>query len=75
MLPGIGIQLFAVVNNAPMATRIEAVIFDGDPETAALPVALPTVPMPGGLTMLPVTAEMLSELDPHATGDERIPGT
>jgi hypothetical protein len=74
MLPGIGIQLFAVLNNAPMATRIEAVIFDGDPETAALPVALPTVPMPGGLTMLPVTAEMLSELDPHATGDERIPG-
>ena len=35
-----------------MGTRIEAVTFDGDRETAALPNALPTVPMPGGLTML-----------------------
>jgi hypothetical protein len=68
MLPGIGIGLLGVVNNAPMGTRIEAVIFDGDPETAALPNALPAVPMPGGLTMLPVTAEMLSGLDPTRPG-------
>jgi hypothetical protein len=75
MLPGIGIELFGVVNNAPMGTRIEAVIFDGDPKTAALPNALPAVPMPGGLTMLPVAAEMLSGVDPDAIGDERIPGS
>jgi hypothetical protein len=75
MLPGIGIELFGVVNNAPMGTRIEAVIFDGDPKTAALPNALPAVPMPGGLTMLPVTSEMLSGLDPDAIGDQRIRGS
>ena len=58
-----------------MGTQIEAVIFDGDPETAALPKGLLTVPLPGGLTMLPVTAEMTSGLDPDAVGDERIPGS
>jgi hypothetical protein len=57
-----------------MGTQIEAVIFDGDPESAALPKGLLTAPMPGGLTMLPVTAEMTSGLDPDAVGDERIPG-
>jgi hypothetical protein len=63
----------AVLNNAGMGTRIEAIIFDGSPETAALPVGLPTVPMTEGLTMLPVTGEVLSRLEPDAIGDERIP--
>jgi hypothetical protein len=57
-----------------MATRIEVIIFDGNPETAALPEGLPTMPMAGGLTMLPVTGEVLSRLDPDAIGDQRIPG-
>jgi hypothetical protein len=57
-----------------MGTRIEAIIFDGDPETVALPEGLPTVPMPGGLTMLPVTAAVANGLDPAAIGDARIPG-
>jgi hypothetical protein len=57
-----------------MATRIEVIIFDGNPETAALPEGLPTMPMAGGLTMLPVTHEVLSRLDPDAIGDQRIPG-
>lgn len=56
-----------------MATRIEAIIFDGDPETAALPMGLRAVPLPGELTMVPVTDEVASELDPDAIGDERIP--
>jgi hypothetical protein len=31
--------------------------------------------MPGGLTMLPVTAELASRLDRDAVGEERIPWT
>lgn len=58
-----------------MATRIEAIIFGGSSETATLPEGLPTVPIAEGLTMLPVTREVLSRLDPDAIGDERIPGS
>jgi hypothetical protein len=57
-----------------VGTRIEAIIFDGDPETAALPEGLRAVPLPCDLTMLPVTAEVASGLDPDEIGDERIPG-
>jgi hypothetical protein len=57
-----------------MATRIEAIIFDGNPETAAIPEGVPTVPMADGLTMLPVTRQVLGRLDADAIGDERIPG-
>jgi hypothetical protein len=57
-----------------MGTRIEAIIFDGDPETAALPEGLPTVPMPGGADRTPVTAATANGLDPAVIGDARIPG-
>lgn len=56
-----------------MGTQIEVILFDGNPQTAALPMGLPTVAMAGGLTMLPVTGEVLSRLDPDTIGDERIP--
>ncbi len=56
-----------------MGTLIEAIIFDGDPRTAAVPHGLRTVPLRVGLTMLPVTSELLTEVDPAAVGDERIP--
>jgi len=56
-----------------MGTRIEAIIFDGDPKTAALLAGLPTVAMTERLTMLPVTEEVLCRLDPGAIGDEHIP--
>jgi hypothetical protein len=42
--------------------------------TAAVPEGLRTVSLPAGLTMLPVTGEVVHGLDPAAVGDERIPG-
>jgi hypothetical protein len=56
-----------------MGTLIEAIIFDGDPRTAAVPQGLRTAPLRVGLTMLPVTSELLTKVDPAAVGDERIP--
>ena len=56
-----------------MATLIEAIIFDGDPGTAAVPQGLRTAPLRIGLTMLPVTSELLAEVEPTAVGDEPIP--
>ena len=56
-----------------MATFIEAIIFEGDPDTAAVPPGLPTVPLGARLTMLPLTADVPSQLEPAAIGDERIP--
>jgi hypothetical protein len=56
-----------------MGTLIEAIIFDGEPETATVPEGLATASLFEGLTMLPVTNELLRRLDPSAIGDERIP--
>ena len=56
-----------------MGTFIEAVIFDGDPGTAAVPPGLRMVPLGAGLSMLPVTSDLLARVDPAAVGDERIP--
>jgi hypothetical protein len=57
-----------------VGTLIEAIIFDGDPGTAAVPNGLRVAPLAEGLTMLPVVRELVSRLDPGAIGDERIPG-
>ncbi|MCW2936267.1 MAG: hypothetical protein JWM19_7229 [Actinomycetia bacterium] len=51
-----------------MASLIEAVIYDG----ADHPEGLRTVPLPGGLVMVPVTGQLAAGLDPAAVGDERI---
>jgi hypothetical protein len=56
-----------------MATLIEAIIFDGDPYTAAVPPGMRTVPLQAGLTTLPVSDEVVSQLDPNSVGDERVP--
>src|SRR5262249_52195858 len=39
----------------------------------SLPDGIRTVQLPAGLTMLPVTEDVLGRLDPGAVGDERIP--
>ena len=56
-----------------MATLIEAIIFDGDPYIAAAPPGMRTVPLQAGLTMLPVTDDVLSQLDLSSVGDQRVP--
>ena len=56
-----------------MATLIEAIIFDGNPVTAAVPGGMPTALLSAGLTMLPVTGEVIGRLDPGQAGDHRIP--
>jgi hypothetical protein len=56
-----------------MATLIEAIIFGGDPYTAAVPPGMRTVPLQAGLTTLPVSDEVVSQLDPNSVGDERVP--
>ncbi len=56
-----------------MATLIEAVIYDGDPATAVIPEGAAVVPLLGGLSMLPVTADLIRRLDPSALDHERIP--
>jgi hypothetical protein len=57
-----------------MGSHIEAIIFDGDPQAAAVPEGLRTVPLSAGLTMLPVTSGLVTRLDAGAIGDDRIPG-
>jgi hypothetical protein len=57
-----------------VGTLIEAIIFDGASGTATVPDGLRVVPISAGFTMLPVTDEVVSRLDPRAIGDERIPG-
>jgi len=49
-------------DHSPMASHVEAIIFDGDPQTAALPDGLKTVLLTAGLTMLPLTHEALEQL-------------
>ncbi len=56
-----------------MGTLIEVIIFEGDPRTAAVPQGLRTVPLQAGLTMLPVTNDLIAGVDPAAVGEERIP--
>ena len=56
-----------------MATQIEAIIFDGGPHASALPQGMPTVPLEAGLTMVPVTDDVLSQLDVDSGADEHIP--
>jgi hypothetical protein len=55
-----------------MASLVEAIIFDGDPETAAIPDELKTVPLSAGLTMLPLTEEALEQLGAEDPNDDRI---
>ena len=55
-----------------MASLIEAIIFDGFSAPATLPVVR-MVRLPAGLTMLPITDELVERLDPSAVGDDRIP--
>jgi hypothetical protein len=55
-----------------MASAIEAIIFTG---TGSVPVVqdVRTVPLSDGLTMIPVTRDVVRRLDPAAVGDEAIP--
>jgi hypothetical protein len=55
-----------------MASHLEAIIFDGDPQTAALPDGLKTVLLTAGLTMLPLTHEALEQLGAEDPNDDRI---
>jgi hypothetical protein len=55
-----------------VGSRIEAVIYDGAGQPAGLPRGQLVVPLPGALTMLPVTEELAAALDQAAVGDERI---
>src|SRR5215470_1671740 len=55
-----------------MGSRIEAVIYDGAGRPAGLPVGQRIMPLPGGLTMLPVTEDLVGGLDQAAVGDQRI---
>jgi hypothetical protein len=55
-----------------VASRIEAVIYDGTGRPAGLPQGQRIVPLPGGLAMVPVTRELAAGLDQAAVGDERI---
>jgi hypothetical protein len=55
-----------------MASLIEAYIFDGAPETAAVPDGLPAVRLTAELTMLPLTQEALGHLGAADPNDDRI---
>lgn len=55
-----------------MASHIEAIIFDGDPEAAGVPGGLKTVPLPARLTMLPLTEEVLGHLGAVGPDVDRI---
>jgi hypothetical protein len=55
-----------------MASHIEAIIFDGDPGAAGVPDGLKTVPLSAGLTMLPLTDEVLEHLGAAVPNDDRI---
>jgi hypothetical protein len=53
-------------------SEIHAIIFDGDPATAAVPDGSRTVPLSLGLTMLPLTGDLLDHLPSLRPGDEPI---
>jgi hypothetical protein len=55
-----------------MASLIEAIIFDGDPETAAVPDGLKTVPLTAGLTIIALTDAALEHLGATDPNDDRI---
>ncbi len=55
-----------------MASLIEAIIFDGAPQTAAVPDGLKTVPLTAGLAMLPLTDKALEHLGAADPNDDRI---
>jgi hypothetical protein len=55
-----------------MASLVEAIIFDGDPQTAAIPDGLKTVPLTAGLTLLPLTDEAVEHLGATDSNDEPI---
>jgi hypothetical protein len=55
-----------------MASLVEAIIFDGDPQTAAIPDGLKTVPLTAGLTLLPLTDEAVEHLGATDPNDEPI---
>lgn len=51
-----------------MGSRIEAVVCDAPVSPVALPPGTRTVPLPGGLAMLPVTEDVAAWLDPGVEG-------
>ena len=53
-----------------MVSHVEAIIFDGDSETAAIPGGLRTVALTAGLTMLSLTHEALKQLGAEDPNDE-----
>jgi hypothetical protein len=55
-----------------MASHIEAIIFGGDPGAAGVPHGLKTVSLSAGLTMLPLTDEVLEHLGDADPNDDRI---
>jgi hypothetical protein len=55
-----------------MASLIEAIIFDGDPRTAEVLDGFKTVQLSAGLTMLPLTEDVLKYLDTADSSDEPI---
>src|SRR5258708_4884127 len=55
-----------------MGSRIEAIIYDGAGRPAALLPGLRVVPLTGGLTMLPVTDDLVARLDQATADDHRI---
>lgn len=56
----------------PMASRIEAIVYDGHARPPSLPADWRTVSLSGGLTMVPITDDLASRLDQAAPGDRRI---
>ena len=58
----------------PMASLIEAVIYDGDSRPVALPPDARTVPLSAGLTMLPLTGELARRLGQPGAERQIRPG-
>ena len=55
-----------------MASHIEAIIFGGNPGAAGVPHGLKTVSLSAGLTMLPLTDEVLEHLGDADPNGDRI---
>jgi hypothetical protein len=54
-----------------MGSVIEAIVFEGEP-AAAVPEGLRALPLAGGLSLLPVTSELLGRLNDEGSAGERI---
>ena len=58
--------------NACMASNIEVLIFDGDQPLATVPHGTQVVPLSGGLSLLPVTRELLDNLHEEGSGGDGL---